>query len=105
MVAFPNQAENSPPYKENRMEQLWKKIAGLDLKSVRIQFSATRNLWWHFGHTASRIESEYRQFLFLLASNPENTIVPWSQDLADFWFEHRLDKRQYDADCKVIAGR
>jgi len=87
------------------MDQQWKNIVGLDLKSVRIKFAAKRSWWWHLSHKPARIESEYRQFLFLVASNPEKTVLPWSADVDDFWQQHILDTRKYAADCASVAGR
>ena len=87
------------------MDELWKTTVGLDLKMVRQKFAARKSWWWHLGHDPARIESEYRQFLFLMAGNPQKTLVPWSQDLDDFWREHLLDARKYAADCDVLAGR
>jgi hypothetical protein len=86
------------------MDQLWEKIIGLDLKSVTAKYSEKKSWWWHMWRSPARIESEYRQFLYLLASNPGKVLVPWSQDVDDFWREHILDPRKYAPDCNLIAG-
>jgi hypothetical protein len=87
------------------MDQVWKNIVGLDLKSVRNKFAAKKSWWWHLNHKPQQIENEYRQFLYLLVSNPEKTLVPWSADVNEFWREHILDTKRYAADCYTIAGR
>ncbi len=51
------------------------------------------------------IENEYRKFLYLIATHPTKVIIPWSQDLDDFWHQHILDTNQYPKDCDKIAGR
>jgi uncharacterized membrane protein YgcG len=87
------------------MDELWTKIIGLDLKSVRTRFATKKGWWWQLGHSPLKIEGEYRQFLFLFAGNPETRLVPWSVDLDEFWRQHMLDTRRYAADCNAIAGR
>jgi hypothetical protein len=87
------------------MDPIWNKIVGLNLKSVRNKFSAKKSWWWHLGHDPARIEAEYRQFLFLLATHPDATLVPWSPDLDDFWHQHILDTPKYAADCDAFADR
>jgi hypothetical protein len=87
------------------MDQIWEKVTGLDLKSVRNKFAAKKSWWWHLGHDPARIENEYRQFLYLLASNPEKMVAPWSTDLDEFWRGHINDTRKYAADCNAVAGR
>jgi hypothetical protein len=53
---------------------------------------------------AKALESEYRDFLVLLAENDGKTISPWSDDLDLFWHEHILDTRRYVQDCKWMFG-
>ena len=87
------------------MDETWNKIAGLNLKSVRNKFSAKKSWWWHLLHDPARIEAEYRQFLFLLATHADGALIPWSAELDDFWHQHILDTSKYAADCDAIAGR
>lgn len=49
-------------------------------------------------------EREYRKFLYLAACNPEETVVPWTEDLDIFWHYHVLDTRKYTVDCERIFG-
>jgi hypothetical protein len=87
------------------MDPIWNKIVGLNLKPVSNKFSAKKSWWWHLVHQPARIEGEYRQFLFLLATHPDATLVPWSADVDEFWHQHILDTTKYAADCNALAGR
>jgi len=82
----------------------WQAIAAIDLGSIRQKLASKKSTWWHFWHSTARLEKEYRQFLFLIATNPGLTVVPWSQALDDFWHEHILDTAKYAADCNAVMG-
>ena len=82
------------------MEQLWKQIIGLDLKSVRDKFTAGKSWWWLLVNKPAQIENEYRQLLYLLASHPKERLVPWTEDLNEFWRQHILDTAKYAADVR-----
>jgi hypothetical protein len=86
------------------MDEKWDKVASLDLKSVRQKFAFKKGWWWLFRNNAQRVENEYRQFLYLIAVNPGQTVVPWSRELDDFWHEHILDTAKYARDCETIMG-
>jgi hypothetical protein len=60
---------------------------------------------WKWLYSEHTVEKEYKQFLYLIATNPNRTIVPWSQTLDDFWHEHILDTQKYETDCKKIFGK
>jgi hypothetical protein len=79
-----------------------RRIAALDLAPVRSK-ATTRHGWDE--DKARTLESEYRDFLILLAENAGNTISPWSDDLDLFWHEHILDTHKYAKDCAWIFGR
>lgn len=87
------------------MNETWDKVAKLDLESVRRKLLFKKGWWWRVRTNILRLESEYRQFLYLIASNPDQTVVPWSNDLDDFWHEHILDTAKYARDCVAIMGR
>jgi hypothetical protein len=78
-----------------------RRIVALELDAVREK--ATKRHGWDEGR-AKVLESEYRDFLILLAENDGKTISPWSDDLDLFWHEHILDTRKYAQDCKCIFG-
>lgn len=85
----------------------WAKILAIDLVPVREKFLSRKSWWWRLWHSSEMLETEaeYRQFLYLIATNPGKTIVPWSQKLDDFWHEHILDTRKYEEDCQKIFGQ
>ena len=77
-------------------------IVRLDLDPVR-QKAAERHGW--NAATAAAMESDYRDFLILIAENPKVVISPWSDALDLFWHEHILDTARYAADCRRVLGR
>lgn len=77
-------------------------IKALDLSLVRTK-CAERNDWG--SERALRAETEYREFLTILAEHPRETISPWSKDLDLFWHEHILDTKRYAEDCQRIFGK
>jgi hypothetical protein len=82
----------------------WKNVAAIDLKDVREQLNLRKGWWWRLWHNPMDLELEYRRFLFLLATNLGQPIVPWSDDLNDFWLEHQRDAEKYAVDCYSIIG-
>lgn len=80
----------------------WAAIQLLDLDPVakklreKQRWDATR---------ITRAEQEYLEFLFLLAKHPKETMVPWSEDLDEFWHTHILDTTKYRRDCSAVFGR
>ena len=60
-------------------QDVWWKIAALDLSSVRTKLLSRKGFLWKLWNNIDRIESEYRQFLYLIAANPGKTVVPWSE--------------------------
>jgi len=87
------------------VDEKWQAIAAIDLRPVRQKFAFKKSWLWHLGHSADQIEAEYRQFLYLVVTNPGKTVIPWSRDLDDFWHEHILDTAKYAADCDTIWGK
>jgi len=85
-------------------------IKDIDLKSVKERFSRNRRWGWSVSKKSkekhvNHLEEQYRQFLGLIKDNPGETIVPWSQDLDDFWHEHIIDTRKYHDDCMAVFGK
>ena len=83
----------------------WQPIQALNLIPVKQRLRARKGLFWAIRHKPNRLEAEYRQFLYLIAANPGQTVVPWSEAMDDFWHEHILDTRQYEADCLALFGQ
>ncbi len=79
----------------------------INLTKVREKFLKRKGWWWRLrnGYSIYKIEQDYRDFLYLILENPEKTIVPWTQDLDDFWHEHILDTGKYRQDCLDLFGR
>lgn len=74
----------------------------IDLDRIKAKIMKTKK--WS-DTRATDAEREYRRFLRLIAENPGQAIVPWSQDLDEFWHAHIQDTRAYAADCDRIFGR
>ncbi len=53
---------------------------------------------------ANRMAAEYRIFLAMKAAFPTEWLPP-SQIMDEFWHNHILDTRAYQADCQNLAGR
>lgn len=87
------------------MDDKWQEIQNLDLTSVKRKLKLQKGWFWQLFHDVTRIEKEYRQFLYLIAMNPGKTIVPWSEPLDEFWHTHVLDTRKYGDDCHRIFGQ
>ena len=49
--------------------------------------------------------TQYRRLLFICYKYKETySILPFSQDIDEFWHNHILGTRQYPKDCKAIFG-
>jgi len=83
----------------------WELIKNLDLSTVKAKLREKKGFWWSFTKNIDKLEAEYRQFLFIAATHPEEVIVPWTQHLDDFWHEHILDTTKYEKDCQLIFGK
>ena len=87
------------------VDQIWLKVNKVELKEVEAKLLVRKGTWWKFRNDIDRVEKEYRQFLYLIAANPGETIVPWSEALDDLWHEHILDTKKYAADCDAVFGK
>jgi uncharacterized membrane protein YgcG len=83
----------------------WTLVQELDLSTVKAKYLTTKSWWWKWRNDVDQIETEYRQFLYLIAINPGKTLVPWSQDMDDFWHAHILDTGRYSKDCQQLFGQ
>src|SRR5271167_499441 len=83
----------------------WERILALDLNAVRVRLTEKKGWWWSLRYKPMRLEKEYRQFIYLIATNPDRLVIPWSQPLDDFWHEHILDTAKYAADCQNVLGK
>lgn len=77
-------------------------IGALDFDKVHAQLKSRK------GWEDERIEAadaEYRKFLWLLARYPGEMMVPWNQDMDEFWHQHILNTANYTAMCKKLFGK
>jgi len=79
-----------------------RKIKLLDLARLR-QKIAEKKAWAE--ERIAQAETEYARFLYLLAKYPVEIVIPWSEDLDEFWHQHILDTIQYARDCQAVFGR
>lgn len=87
------------------LNEKWEVIKLLDLSNVKERFKKKKSGFWKKKINAESLENEYRQFLYLAAINPNEVVVPWTQELDDFWHEHILDTAKYIKDCEAIFGK
>ena len=87
---------------KSKSDKILKKLDALDLSSV-IYNLVEKSLWTR--DKALSMAKEYKQFLYLVATNPNKSVVPWTQELDDFWHQHILDTKKYHDDCYEIFGR
>ncbi len=94
-------------------KEIWDKVLALDLQEVRKKYLQGKSLWWRIKRWFSskdenrfveEVESHYRQFLYL-AGTSTDTIIPWTQDVDDFWHIHILNTAKYTEDCMNLFGR
>jgi hypothetical protein len=84
----------------------WDLIEALELDSVKDRILNKKSFWWRWTqNNLDSIELEYRQFLYLAATNPTEIVVPWSEALDEFWHNHILDTVKYEKDCMAIFGK
>ena len=85
--------------------EIWQKIDRLDFASIKEKLKFRKGWWWNWWTNLDAIEKEYKQFLYLIATNPGKTVVPWSEKLDDLWHEHILDTSRYQRDCQELFGQ
>ena len=85
--------------------EIWAEIEKLDFTDIKARYKSKKNFFWKLFYNADKIEIEYRQFLYLICTNPVKMIIPWSKNLDEFWHEHILDTKNYEACCYLIFGK
>lgn len=87
-------------------DEKWDLIEALELESVKDRILKKKGFWWRWTkNNLDSVELEYRQFLYLAATNPTEIVVPWSEALDEFWHNHILDTAKYEKDCMAIFGK
>ncbi|MCX6780861.1 MAG: hypothetical protein NT003_01955 [Candidatus Magasanikbacteria bacterium] len=79
-----------------------RQIGELDFNEIHAQLKSRKE--WEDERIAAA-DAEYRKFLWLLAKYPGEMMVPWSQDMDDFWHQHILNTANYTATCKRLFGK
>jgi hypothetical protein len=87
------------------MDDKWCKIQNLDLENIKDNLKRRKSWWWRWRNDVEKLDIEYRQFLYLVVTNPGKSIVPWSEPMDDLWHEHMLDTAKYRKDCNEILGQ
>jgi len=85
---------------------VWDKIMKIDLEPICykiVNCDEGGEPWAR--EKVSRVENEYRQYLFLtVVEGVDKSIVP-TLDIDHFWHTHILDTAKYAQDCEVTFGR
>ena len=90
------------PRKPRRPRVKKQDIGALDLNKVRAQLKSRKG--WEDGRIAAA-DAEYRKFLWLLYAYPGEMMVPWNQDMDEFWHQHILNTADYTATCMKLFGK
>lgn len=83
---------------------LKQKIESLDLEVIKSKFLTRKSWWWCLWNDVDDIEKEYRRFLLLVGTST-HSVVPWNEELDNFWHEHILDTKKYETDCMELFGK
>lgn len=85
------------------VEQVVAAIQALDLEPIKFKLmDPEEGQGWSRQYT-DRMETEYRRFLTLFVTHPEETLAP-SKDVDKFWHGHILDTLKYARDCEKVFG-
>jgi hypothetical protein len=85
------------------VEQVVAAIHALDLDPIKFKLMDPEEGQGWSRDFADRTELAYRRFLTLVATHPEETIVP-SRNVDKFWHGHILDTLKYAEDCERVLG-
>lgn len=87
----------------DRFEAACEAVAQLDLSQIKAKLMhAASGEGWNLDKT-NAVEQEYRRFLCLMATFPDESIAPLV-DVDTFWHYHILDTMKYAADCEQAFG-
>lgn len=84
------------------LERAGKYIYSIDFSMI-INKLVMRHKWLHV--EATETCHQYRNYLWLLKKYGTDKALPPSEDIDEFWHQHILDTRRYQADCRVIFGK
>lgn len=78
-------------------------IDALDLEPIKVKLMHKESgEGWTLEH-ASAVEAEYRRFLYLMKTFPQEQAAPLV-DVDTFWHYHILDTLKYAEDCQAVFG-
>lgn len=91
-------------YLEDRaMNEDFAPIAALDLEPIKVKLmDEDSGPGWSL-EQANAAEQEYRRFLYLMKTHPQEPAIPL-RDVDQFWHFHILDTMKYAADCQAVFG-
>lgn len=92
-LATPNELQTNP---------VWLKIQALDLEPIKFKLVAEHG--WKL-EQADKVETQYKQYLYLSATTIVEDGLPPSKIIDEFWHQHILDTRKYAEDCENVFGR
>ncbi len=84
-------------------EQMVEAIFALDLDPIKLKLMDKREGHGWTIEQADHNELEYKRFLALLATYPDQSIAP-STEVDKFWHGHILDTMKYAEDCENVFG-
>lgn len=79
------------------------RIDALDLSMVKLKLQDPEEGSGWSSEYCERVEVEYRRYLMLTGSYPDEAVVP-SKIIDAFWHGHILDTQAYGADCAMVFG-
>lgn len=85
------------------VEQVVAAIQALDLEPIKFKLMDPEEGQGWSRQYADRTETEYKRFLTLFVTHPEETLAP-SKDVDKFWHGHILDTLKYAKDCEKVFG-
>lgn len=82
---------------------LAERLDSLDLSMVKVKLQDSEEGPGWSTEYCDLIEVEYRRYLWLTGTYPEDAIVP-SRIVDTFWHGHILDTHAYAPDCQMLFG-
>jgi len=86
-----------------KANELFNAIMQLDLTSIKIKLTHVQSGEGWSLDKANAVEKEYRRFLCLMKSFPDEDTAPLV-DVDTFWHYHILDTVKYATDCEQVFG-
>jgi hypothetical protein len=85
------------------VKQVVAAIQALDLEPIKFKLMDPEEGQGWSRQYVDRMETEYKRFLTLFVTHPEETLAP-SKDVDKFWHGHILDTLKYAKDCEKVFG-